>query len=273
MDPTTYPLQDSTVCTPVIGAIGTVASAAGSFASQSAATSASNEAAINNYEYQVAQRENNWMQELTAWGHKRAEYSATVFENQVGLNKGYAAEQQRLNEIYNQAAFTNQDAMIKTLQNSGGNYASGATGKSAQRSNNMILAEMGRSQAATAASLVSAQQAYRSNTDQLRDQAISANNQAYSQVALKPVAGVAPPAPVLESGPSPLGLIGSVISAGAGAVSGMQANQPTPGYTGNTPAPTTPATFQQAPTSFSNPSWTPISTLSPTFYSANPYAY
>ena len=269
MDPTIYPSQDSTVCAPIIGAIGTIASAAGSFASQSAATAASNKAAINNYKYQVAQRENNWKQELNAWGHKKLEYEAKVYENQVAANSGYAQEQQKLNEIYNQAAFANQDQTAKLLTTLGGNVAAGRSGKSAQRSMDMMLAAVGRQQAQTSASLTSAQHAYEANVEGIRNQLASENNKAFSSVALKPVAGVAPPPPVMQSGPSPLGLIGSIASAGAGAIGGMQANQPPPVFSGQTPA----TQMTQAPASFQAPqSWTPITSLSPTFYGSNPYA-
>ena len=271
MDPTTYPLQDSTVCSPaLVAGGGQIISAFGSYSSQKSAAAARNQAAINNHEYQLAQRENRWMQDLSIWNHKIAEFDATVFENTVAANKGYAAEQQKLNEIYNQASFSQQDQLIKLMGSLGQNYARGATGKSAQRSNDMMLAAIGREQAKTAASLVSAQQANRTNNEGLRDQLISANNRAYSSVALKPVAGVAPPAPVLESGPSPLTLIGSVMSAGAGMMA--PGKSAPPGLVDKTPINTT--TFPGAYSS--NFDATPIFTqsLSPSFYDNNlPFVY
>ena len=206
MDLITYPLQDSIVCTPVaaLTAGSGILSAVGGHQSASAAARANNEAAINNYEYQIAQRENEWRQTLTAWGHKKIQYEAQTGENFMAANRGYSQEQQRLNEIYQKAAFTNQDQLAKMLSSQGKNLASGAQGQSAQRSNAMMLAALGRSQAQTAASLTSARNAYTTRVDGIRDELTSANREAFSSVALKPVAGIAPPAPVMESGPSAL---------------------------------------------------------------------
>ena len=114
-----------------ISAISGIAGAVGSHQSQSAAIAAQNKAAINNYKYQVAQRENEWRQTLTAWGHKKLQYKATVEENFLGAQKGYQAEQQKLNEIYQKARFTNQDQLNKMLAQQGTNYAAGRTGQSA----------------------------------------------------------------------------------------------------------------------------------------------
>lgn len=229
------------MCAPVVGAISAVsgiASAVGGYQSQSAAVAAQNKAAINNYKYQVAQRENDWRQTLTAWGHKRLQYKAQTDENFLGAQKGYQQEQQRLNEIYQKARFTNQDQLNKMLASQGMNYARGATGQSAQRSNAMMLAALGRSQAQTAASLASARDAADFNKQSIRDQLISANRQAYGQVALKPVAGIAPPPPVLQSGPSALSLIGGIGSAVASGFSTYNSlKAPNPGDLGGKSVP------------------------------------
>ena len=206
------------MCTPVaaLTAGSGILSAVGGHQSQSAAASARNQAAINNYEYQVAQRENEWRQTMTAWGHKRLQYKAQTDENFLGAQRGYQQEQQKLNEIYQKAKFTNQDQLNKMLASQGKNYAAGATGQSAQRSNAMMLAALGRSQAQTAASLTSARDAANFTNQGIRNELSSANREAYGQVALKPVAGIAPPPPVMEAGPSGLSLIGSIGSAVAG---------------------------------------------------------
>ena len=104
--------------TGVLGAVGRHQSA-------QAAIDAQNKAAINNYKYQVAQRENEWRQTMTAWGHKRLQYKAQVDENFLGAQRGYTQEQVRLNEIYQKARFSNQDQLNKMLQAQGANYASG----------------------------------------------------------------------------------------------------------------------------------------------------
>ena len=91
-------------------------------------------------------------------------------ENFRGAAKGYAQEQQQLNEIYAKAKFTNQDQLAKMLGQLGANYAAGRTGKSAQRSNAMMLAALGRSQAQTAESLASARLNTETANENIRDQ-------------------------------------------------------------------------------------------------------
>ena len=74
------------------------------------------------------------------------------------------------------------------------------------------MAAYGRNQAINAESLISAGNRMIFNNENIRRQQMSANNRAYSNVALRPVAGFAPPPPVMMPGPSPLGLIGGIAS-------------------------------------------------------------
>ena len=87
----------------------------GSFASASAQANAQNKAAKQNYEYQIAQRENKWRQTLSAWGHKRLEYKQVIQENEAAAWAGYTQEQTRLNEVYKDVKFKNQDALIQLI--------------------------------------------------------------------------------------------------------------------------------------------------------------
>lgn len=208
------------MCAPVLGVLSFVGSAAqsvGGFMSQQAQADASNEAAIQNYKYQLAQRENKWRQTLTAWNHKRLEYKKATQEHKEAAHRGYAQEQQRLNELYQKAAFTNQDQLIQLMQAQGKWGAMGNSGQSSQRINAMMVAQYGRNQAIQAESLFSARNAYKLQADQIRADWKGANNKAYSQVALAPVADFAPPAPVMDPGPNALSLVGGLASA---AVSG-----------------------------------------------------
>ena len=69
-----------------------------------------------------------------------------------------------------------------------------------------------------AESLLGAQQAYTTRTDGIRRELIGAQNQTFNQVAYAPEPGVAPPPPTMTPGPSGLGLMAGVLSAGVGAV-------------------------------------------------------
>lgn len=231
----------------VISAVGGIASSVGQHQSQQAQVDAANKAAINNYDYQIKQRNNEWQNTLSVWGQKRTQYKAEVYENFNAAQKGYAQEQVKLNEVYAKASFTNQDALTKMLSQQGQGYARGQSGVSATRDNAMMMAALGHQQAQTAKTLASASSASKTQNANIRDQLISANNKAYGQVAFKPVAGVAPPAPVMQEGPSSLGLLGGIASSVAGGMSSMSSlSAPNPG---NVPAPApTPTYGSNAPT-------------------------
>ena len=96
--------------------------------------------------------------------------------------------------------------------------ATGGRGQSVSRLDTDVVAQFGRNQAIMAQSLLGAQQAYDTRTDAIRRQQISANNQAYSQVANAPEPGVAPPRPQMVAGPSGLGLAAGLLGAGVSAV-------------------------------------------------------
>lgn len=224
----------------IISGISSAASSVGGFIDAQNQASAANQSAINNYKYQVAERENRWNQELTIWNQRRVEYKQKSEENKSAAYRAYAQEQNRLNEVYKGAAFNNQAALIQMVNQSGSAQAKNVSGKSAQRLSDMAVAQFGRNQAIQAESIVSARNAYALNTDDLRNEWISANNKAYSDVAVRPVAGVAPPRPVMQSGPSGLGLIAGL---GGAVVSGMSTynSLKAPPATVPTPPPVPPA--------------------------------
>jgi hypothetical protein len=125
----------------------------------------------------------------------------------------------------------------------------------------MALAALGRNQAIKSQSLIRAKEAYTAKTEDIRDKQISANNQAYQKVALRPVEGVAPPQPVMMPGPSGLSLAAGLGSAALGGIKAANAANALPngdqlpgggGFNPATPAPTTWAS-PAAPMQWSSP--------------------
>ncbi len=217
------------MCAPIVGAISAISGIAGSIGQQQSAQAqadAQNKAAIRNYKHQIAERELNWRNTLNSWNQKRMQYKVKINENHLAANRAYSQEQQKLNEIYQKAAFTNEEVLTKMVGQQGQNLAAGRTGKSAQRSNSMMMAAVGRQQAQLAASLTSARQQSMTNNRDVRNKLISTNNDAFSQVAMKPLPGIAPPAPVMTPGPSPLTAMAGIaggIAEGFGAFSSLSA--------------------------------------------------
>ena len=197
------------------GAIGAV----GQYQSASAQAAAQNEAAISNYKHQLKVRERNWDRERFRYNRSLDQYKANVNENALAARRAYAGEQTKLNNIYKAASFRNQANLVKLVQGSGRMRAAGVTGRSADRLDNQIVSQFGRNQAIAAESLFGAQMAYKSRTDAINRQQQSDNNQAYEDVAVQPMPGIAPPRPVMAPGPSGLGLLAGI---GSAAVGGFQ---------------------------------------------------
>ncbi len=213
------------MCEPIsiaTGAMG-VMGAVGQHQSASAAASAQNEAATRNYEHQLQVRENQHMQKLSAWANDRSVFSGKVQENFTAADKSYAAAQTVLNQEFDKAVVENQGAFQKLIKAQGQINTTVAAGKSKDRMGVMAMAALGRNQAIKSQSLTRAKEAFEAKGENIRDQQISANNQAYQKVALRPVEGVAPPRPVMQAGPSGLSLAAGIGSAVVGGFSSAKA--------------------------------------------------
>ena len=213
------------IATAAMGAAGAV----GQHQSASAAASASNEAATRNYEHQLQVRENKHMQKLSAWANDRSVFSGKVQENFTAADKSYAAAQTVLNQEFDKAVVENQGAFQKLIQSQGQINTTAAAGKSKDRMGVMAMAALGRNQAIKSQSLTRATEAFEAKGEGIRDQQMSANSQAHQKVALRPVEGVAPPAPVMQAGPSGLSLAAGIGSAVVGGFSSAQAAGALPG--------------------------------------------
>jgi len=200
------------MCAPLATAGIGIAQSIGSYVSDQSTTAAKNNALIQDYEYKLQQREQDWMSTLGEWNQSRLEYEKTLSANQEAAYGGYAQEQQRLNEVYKEAAFANQASLIGLMQGMGQYQARGVSGQSASRGLNMMQGAYDRNQAIQQESLRSARNRFTLSTEGIRRNLTSANNQAFSNVALAPVAGAAPPPPTMLQGPSTLGLITGIAS-------------------------------------------------------------
>lgn len=209
------------------GALGAISN----YQSGQAAADANNRAALRQYRQANVNRAAAWDRQRGLYQYKQTVYDQELQENNAAVQRAYQAEQRRLNDTYDQAAFSNQAELIQALSERGRVMARGVSGQSAARSSNAVLAALGRNQAIRAKSLASARDAYGFNNENTRLQAMSANNRAYSKVAMPPVAGAAPESPVMQAGPSGMSLmagLGSAALSGYGAYKSMQAP---PGFT------------------------------------------
>jgi hypothetical protein len=202
-------------------------SAVGSHQSASAQANATNQAAINNYKYQLKVRERNWDQTRNVYSTKLHQYDQTVDENQMAAARGYNAAQMNLTEQFKQAAFSQESRLAKLVRSQGNFAASNRTGRSADRLGAEQMMQFGRGNAAMAENLMTGQNKYRAATENIYRQQLSANRQAYGKVAIAPQPGVAPVAPVMTPGPSGLSLASGLLSAGTSGLNTL--DQMTPG--------------------------------------------
>jgi hypothetical protein len=182
----------------VVGMIGTVAGIAqgqqqAAFAQQQAnlqlqqqrqQTEVQNQQLANDYVGQVAQRD-----------AQIDSYNQQVLNNQNAANQAFAAEQTKLDEAKTKAAFKSQEIYAKSIGAKGSVLATGATGQSvgllaldADRQAGLGIAEQDAAvDSAAKAAAVGAQMA--------ADQQTSANNEAFSRLAISPAAPIFSPSP------------------------------------------------------------------------------
>jgi ribosomal protein S18 len=206
--------------------------AIGSHQSASAQADAANAAARSNYKYQLKVRERAWDRTRHVYSRQLMDTEKQIDQNELASQRAYAGEQRRLNDAYKSMSFKNQSRLMKLLSEQGKYAARGRTGKSSQRAANAANRMAGMSMAADQETLMGATTSFKNRNDSIRNQLLSANNQAYSRVATAPQPDVAPPPPVMQSGPSGLGLASNLIGAG---ISGYNAGMELKNYQAKLP--------------------------------------
>ena len=227
------------MCLPAVAAVASAGSgilgAVGSHQQAQAQADLTNEQSRRQYDYANKQRALDWQGQLSVWGVKRNEFQNQVSENFSAADRAYASEQTQLHEMYQQAAFGQQDQLAQLIGATGSNAAAERSGRSAQRLDTAALGQFGRNNAVIAANLASARNASIQRTYDTTLATNAANRQAHNQVAVAPVAGIAPPQPVMAAGPSGLGLAAGIlggVASGIGAFNSLKAPNATTGNQG-----------------------------------------
>ena len=107
---------------------------------------AQNAAATSNYEHQLKIRKFNWDRERFRYNRQLLQYENILDENAFAANRAYVGEQEKLNNIYRQAAFKQQANLLKLIQNTGTAAASGQVGKNTRRLDSRAVREFGLNQ-------------------------------------------------------------------------------------------------------------------------------
>ena len=171
-------------------------------ANQNAVIRSSNKARSRQYMYQIAQQNMEWNNTLKIWNQRLDQYDKQIkrnYEAAVGYGGAYMGLQQRTNAKFAEAAFQSQSSLGRLYKTMGAAQATGQTGRTADRFDTASLAAFGREQAIRSSNLTRTIDAQKLDAVNVRRQLESANNQAYQSVAVAPVPGMRPPAPVMQS--------------------------------------------------------------------------
>lgn len=168
--------------------------------------------AAADYQNQVAQAQ--YQSEMAAYQRSQQAYNDQIEANRAAADRGYQREQQKLIEKQAEAQQRAQDLLIEKLQAKGSVLASGRTGKSIQVLASDAEREYGKDLANLGTNLGYATMSYGMNTQDIYEEAKSANNIAASQRMFKPSE------PIKTPGPGALGLIAGL---GSSALGGYQA--------------------------------------------------
>ena len=185
------------MCSPA--AIGPAMSAVGSAAS----ASASNKAAIRNYEHQLKVRERKWMQTRTTYGTKKVQFEQEVDQANIAAQRAYSRTQRQLNNARALAILQNQEDFKTMLSNEGMIEAKaaerGVRGRSIARALVMNSQKFGLTQAMRSRGLTQAGYQAKEVMGDVNRQLKSTLNQSFGKVAIQPIADIAPPPPVLQN--------------------------------------------------------------------------
>ena len=168
-----------------------------------ASASASNKAAIRNYEHQLKVRERKWMQTRATYGTKKVQFEQEVDQANIAAQRAYSRTQRQLNNARALAILQNQEDFKTMLSNEGMIEAKaaerGVRGRSIARSLVMNSQQFGLTQAMRSRGLTQAGYQAKEVMGDVNRQLKSTLNQSFGKVAIQPIADIAPPPPVLQN--------------------------------------------------------------------------
>jgi len=180
------------------------------------------------------------MQTRTTYATKKVQFEQEVDQSNIAAQRAYSRTQQQLNNARSLAILENQEDFKKMLQNEGIIEASaaerGVRGKSVARQLVMNNQNFGISQAMRSRGLVQAGYKAKQVNEDTKTQLKSLLNRSFGQVAIQPVADIAPPPPVMQNVGMTL-MLGMGQALGAG-IEGMPANSGSNSWMNNSSSPT-----------------------------------
>ena len=214
------------MCSPtaaITGGLGVAQAYAGyqgqqaQYQAQRGAIKARNRAALNQYHYNIQRQNQEWAQTRQVWDQRIQQYHQQVkrnYEAAYGMGGAYQGTQRKVNEAFEQAAFQQQDSLVRLQRTLGAAAATGQSGVTADRFDTASLAAFGREQALRTSNLVRAREGKILDDLNYRRQLESANNQAWQSVSVAPQPGMRPMAPTMLAAPAAPSALGAIVQGG-----------------------------------------------------------
>lgn len=222
IDPITMASVGMGVAQAGVGILG----AFGQHNSEREAAKRQNEQLRREYRYKLRIQQRDWTQQRGVYAQKLGVYDQKLKNISKAASLSRGRNQQRLNDVIKQQNVQTQNMLVKLAQGQGAAAVSGKSGRSAQRMDANLIGQYVRNQGVMGQNLMSSRLALANANMDVRNRQISAQNNAFSKVAIAPIQPIALPKPVQHSGPSNMSLIANVggalldgASAGMGAYS------------------------------------------------------
>lgn len=154
-----------------------------------------NEKTLRDYNFKTAKQQANFQQRIQDYQFRsqlrQYKKSEQIYKQQLGFNemaayRAASGEARRMQDVVTEQAYQKQELFTSLLEAEGMQMARGVTGKSAAKGMQSILAQYGRNQAIMADSMVSANQEYRNNLQDISLARYSADLNARANRMLKP---------------------------------------------------------------------------------------
>ena len=188
---------------------------------------------LQDWQYQLKIQDFEYASQMRQYAKSEQLYGQQLSYNNMAAAAAKEAETRRLEDATNEIAFQNQDIVIKAMESEGAAAVKGQQGRSAAKSDQVVLASLGRNQAILAESLLSARGETQAALKKIAADKFGADIAAEAARMLKPERLPQPPKPLttpravfqdprkpkpFDFGPKPI--MGSVASSMPGAIAG-----------------------------------------------------
>ena len=162
---------------------------------------AANETARKNYEYQLKNREANWMQTLSITQTERVMHDQTIDASNIGLSQIYGDIQEKFGDQIGQALQEDEVNWKKFLEQSKGAElaAAGRTGRSIDRISTLELAEYLKKGSRKAYELTESRQELSKVAGKAAAQTRAEQMNSFAKNAIIKNPDLAPPTPVMQN--------------------------------------------------------------------------